>query len=119
MNRGAWLRTEEIIECHRELGDLEVIGGVVYGFNPHDDLFLSTHGVRTADYFWKIVANKNDVIAWIIPNIQDARRSQLDNYIVSIFELEQVVGREFDVPLSLKNIKPEESWELTIGCDLS
>lgn len=43
MNRGAWLRTEEIIECLRDEEDLEVIGGVIYGFNPHDDDFLASH----------------------------------------------------------------------------
>ena len=31
MNRGAWLLTEEIVECYRDIGELLVIGGVVWG----------------------------------------------------------------------------------------
>ncbi|CAK0752970.1 hypothetical protein CCP3SC5AM1_1940006 [Gammaproteobacteria bacterium] len=31
MNRGAWLMTEEIIECYRDISNLEVIGGPIWG----------------------------------------------------------------------------------------
>ena len=29
MNQGAWLLTDEIIECNRDIEDLHVIGGVI------------------------------------------------------------------------------------------
>jgi endonuclease G, mitochondrial len=29
MNRGAWLRTEEIVECYRNMDELLIIGGVI------------------------------------------------------------------------------------------
>ena len=29
MNRGAWLLTEEITECYRDIDELLVIGGVI------------------------------------------------------------------------------------------
>ena len=34
MNRGAWLLTEEIIECYRDIDELLVIGGVIWGEQP-------------------------------------------------------------------------------------
>jgi len=46
MNRGAWLQTEEIIECYRDIDELLVIGGVIWGNNPADDFFIESHGVK-------------------------------------------------------------------------
>lgn len=48
MNRGAWLRTEEIIECYRDISELLVIGGVIWGNNAADDFFVVSHGVNIA-----------------------------------------------------------------------
>lgn len=119
MNRGAWLRTEEIIECHREQGELIVIGGVTYGFNPHDDIFMASHGIETPDYFWKIVLKDDDAIAWIIPNVKEARKGELDRYLIRISDLEDVAGESFDIAASLKNIERTESWQIPSGCDFS
>lgn len=52
MNRGAWLQTEEIIECYRDIDELLVIGGVIWGNNPADDYFVESHGVKTPDAYW-------------------------------------------------------------------
>jgi len=71
MNRGAWLLTEEIIECYRDIDELLVIGGVIWGSNPDDDYFVQSHGVKTPDAFWKVVvrgSGKDErTIAWIVP----------------------------------------------------
>jgi endonuclease G len=40
MNRGAWLQTEEIVECYRDIDELLIIGGVIWGNNPKDDYFV-------------------------------------------------------------------------------
>lgn len=119
MNRGAWLLTEEIIECRRDVEDLDVIGGVIYGQNPHDDYFLDKHGVATPDYFWKVVVAKNDAIGWIIPNSHEAKRRELDKYLISIRELEAVIQKELNVKDSLKDIRYETSWKKPKNCDLS
>jgi endonuclease G len=119
MNRGAWLLTEEITECFRDQGDLRVIGGVIYGYDPHDDFFLESHGVATPDYYWKVLVAEDDAIAWIIPNRHQAKRRELDKYLISIRELEDVVGLELDVDNALKDIRPDQSWEKPAGCDLS
>lgn len=119
MNRGAWLRTEEIIECHREQEQLTVIGGVIFGFNPHDDVFLASHGIETPDYFWKVVLKNNDAIAWIIPNSNESRRRELDSYLITISDFEAFIGHTFEVEDALKDIVHTESWPVPSGCDLS
>ena len=53
MNRGAWLQTEEIAECYRDLEPVTVIGGAIWGDNPRTD-FVASHGVATPDEFWKV-----------------------------------------------------------------
>ena len=49
----------------------------------------------------------------------EARRSQLDRYLITISELEEVIQEEFDIPATLKNIEHDESWERSNYCDLS
>jgi endonuclease G len=117
MNRGAWLQTEEIIECYRDIDELLVIGGVIWGNNPADDFFLKSHGVRTPDAFWKVIIREERVIAWIIPNSQQATRKRLDEYLVTVEHLERITGKRFPVPEYLKTEKPETSWLLPIGCE--
>ena len=119
MNRGAWLLTEEIVECYRDIDELLVIGGVIWGNNPADDYFVDSHGVKTPDAFWKvIIRGKDRVIAWVVPNIQDATKEKLDTYLVSVEELEQQTGEKFpEVPQYAKTQKPKVSWLIPIGCN--
>ena len=51
MNRGAWLLTEEITECYRDIDELLIMGGVLWGDNPKDVFFTESHGVKTPDAF--------------------------------------------------------------------
>jgi endonuclease G len=78
MNRGAWLRTEEIAECYRDIEPITVIGGAIWGNHPRTD-FVASHGVATPDAFWKVLIRKDRVIAWVIPNTAEATRKHLDN----------------------------------------
>jgi endonuclease G len=39
MNCGAWLLTEEITECYRDIDELLIMGGVLWGDNPNDNFF--------------------------------------------------------------------------------
>ena len=120
MNRGAWLLTEEIIECYRDEIDLTVIGGVIWGSDSDDDYFRATHGVETPDAFWKVVLNREAVIAWIVPNSPKAKRSELDRYLVSVRELERVIKKPIEgVPEDWKSLKPSRSWPIAKGCDKS
>ena len=54
-DRGAWLLAEEITECYRDIDELLIIGGVIWGDNPDDDIYVDSHGVKTPDAFWKVI----------------------------------------------------------------
>ena len=119
MNRGAWYRTEKIVECYRDIDELLVLGGVIWGSNPVDDYFTASHGVATPDAFWKlIIRGKDRVMAWIIPNTPQATYSRLDQHPVPVRKLEAQVGETFaEVPDYAKDDTPEVSWLVPIGCD--
>ncbi|WGS88696.1 DNA/RNA non-specific endonuclease [Methylomonas sp. UP202] len=121
MNRGAWERTEEIIECYRDLEDLHVIGGVIWGNNPADDYFLRSHGVKTPDAFWKVVirgtGQDQRAIAWVVPNSPSATKSNLDRYLISVGNLEQLIGETLPVAAYAKHDKPAASWHIPHGCN--
>ncbi len=113
MNRGAWLKTEMLAECWRQIQPLTVIGGAVFfgdgtGSMPTDwegidrtNWFVESHYVKNPAYYWKIVyAKETDdysgvSIAWWIPNHESAIASDIDKYVVSISELETLLS-EFD-----------------------
>jgi len=121
MNRGAWLQTEEIIECYRDIDELLVIGGVIWGNNPVDDYFVQSHGVKTPDAYWKVVirgtGQDERSIAWIVPNTQEATRKNLDQYLVSVDDLERATGEKMPVADYAKHDKPSASWMIPQGCN--
>ena len=121
MNRGAWLLTEQIIECYRDIDELLVIGGVIWGNNPDDDYFVQSHGIKTPDVFWKVVVRGSGederAIAWIVPNSTDATKKNLNRYLVSIDELELVTGELIPVADYAKHDKPSQSWMIPSGCN--
>lgn len=118
MNRGAWLATEELIECYRDIEDLNVIGGVIWGNNSADDYFVKSHNVKTPDAYWKVVirgsGHYEQSIAWIVPNTKDAVRNKVDQYIVSVSTLEKITG--ITIPVQDKVSKPAKTWITPIGC---
>jgi endonuclease G len=120
MIQGAWLLTEEIIECFRDIDELLVIGGVIWGDNPADDYFVKSHGVKTPDAFWKVVirgtGQHEQAIAWVVPNSKNATQNNLDDYLVSLGELEIITGEKIPVANYLKNDKPSASWIIPAGC---
>jgi endonuclease G len=121
MNSGAWLQTEEIIECYRDIDELLVIGGVIGGNNPADDYFIHSHGVKTPDAFWKVIirgtGQDERAIAWIVANSQEATYDRLDNYLVSIDELEHITAEKIPVADYAKHDKPNQSWTIPVGCN--
>lgn len=121
MNRGAWLLTEEIIECYRDIEELLVLGGVVWGNDTENDLFVQSHGVRTPDAFWKVVirgsSSGEKVIAWIVPNSKDATKKNLDQYLTTVEEIEKVTGEKLPVADFNRTAKPKNSWIIPMGCN--
>jgi endonuclease G len=53
------------------------------------------------------------------PNAPEATRKRLDNYLVTVGELEQLTGESIPVEEYLKQEKPETSWLIPMGCDKS
>lgn len=123
MNRGAWMLTEEITECYRDISKLLVIGGVIWGNNPDDDYFVQSHGVKTPDAFWKVIVRGTGqderIIAWLVPNSKEATQKNLDKYLVSIDELEKKTGDKIPIADYAKHDKPSGSWLIPYGCDKS
>jgi endonuclease G len=121
MNRGAWELTEEIIECYRDIDELLVIGGVIWGNNPNDDYFIHSHGIKTPNAFWKVVVRGSgqgeQVIAWVVPNLSEATKKRLDRYLVSIDELEAEIHEKIPVADYAKHDKPAVSWLIPYGCN--
>ena len=111
----------KITECYRDIAELLVIGGVIWGNNSSDDYFIQSHGVKTPDAFWKVIVrglgSDERAIAWIVPNSQEATGKRLDQYLVSVDELEKVTGQAIPVADYAKHEKPSSSWHIPIGCN--
>lgn len=123
MNKGAWSRTEEIIECHGDTDELEVTGGVIWGRDSADDHFTRSHGIETPDAFWKVIVKgegqNQQSIAWIIPNSQEATWDRLDQYLVSVSEVELRTGQHIPVAGSGKDKPASQSWAIPSDCNKS
>jgi endonuclease G len=118
MNRGAWKLTEEIVECYRDIDELLVLGGVIWGNNPADDYFIQSHGVKTPDAFWKVIVRGDGrAIAWIVPNTKDAVEAKLDSYLVTVEEIERLTGEKLPVMGDARMMKPKGSWVVPIECE--
>jgi endonuclease G len=58
-------------------------------------------------------------IAWIVPNTAQATRRNLDRYLVTVDEIEQLTGEQIPVADYAKHDKPATSWMIPAGCDKS
>ncbi|KAF0693031.1 Aste57867_15954 [Aphanomyces stellatus] len=121
-NRGIWERGESIEACYRNLNRIYTWGGIVYT-DPSNDYFVESHGIKTPDFWWKVILTKDDqtgadkIISWYIPNTDNL--GPLDDYIVSVREIEARVNDNLGpipVPDSLKDVKAAASWPLPADC---
>jgi len=122
-NQGIWVQAEMVVECYRDLAPVQIIGGLVYE-DTANDFFIESHGIATPEYFWKVVLTTDPksglekAIAWLIPNSDDV--GELDEYILSISELEDRVGASqvaIRASAALKAMKPTRTWSLPGSCD--
>jgi hypothetical protein len=108
--------TEEIVECYRDIDELLVLGGVIWGNNPADDYFVQSHGVKTPDAFWKVVVRGDGrAIARIVPNTKDAVEAKLDSYLVTVEAIEKRTGEMLPITGYARTTKPKGSWVVPIG----
>ena len=120
-NQGIWVKAENVAECYRDIAPVDVYGGVVYG-DAANDYFLASHGIPTPEFFWKTIITRDPntgtakAISWIIPN--EANLGSLDNYLVTIADLEELLGASYvaiNAPASLKNMLPATTWPQPAG----
>ena len=105
---GAWYHTELISECFRDYDVLEIIGGAIW---DEDSQYLERHAIRVPKHFWKVIVRGDDVIAWIIPNSKEGTEDRIDDFLVSVKEIEQRIDDVIPVPDSLKGKKVEKAWD--------
>jgi endonuclease G len=94
---------------------------VIWGNNPADDYFVKSHGVKTPDAYWKVVirgsGQNEQAIAWIVPNSQEAIRKNVNQYLVTVHDIERITGEKIPVADYVKDTKPATSWTIPIGCN--
>jgi endonuclease G len=103
------------------LAPIQVIGGVIYS-DASNDFFVSSHCIKSPDYFWKTLitinsSNQTETISWLFPN--QSALANLNSYIVSIEELERRFGSDLvglDLGSAIKMQKASKSWELPKNC---
>jgi len=109
------------VECYRDIAELLVIGGAIWGYNPAADCFIGSHGVKSPDAFWKVIVRgtlqDEQIIAGGVPNTQEATRKRLDHYWVSVDEFERVTGAKISLADYAKHDKPNQSWMIPVGCN--
>lgn len=117
--RGLWRHTEKLVECHRDNGTVQVYGGVIWGNDASNDLFIDSHGVVTPDYLYKIIEKTNgDRNAWIMPNDPSPKASDSKKYLVPVTTIEKLTGVVFN---ELKNKGKLADREIILPkyCDFS
>jgi len=122
MNRQAYQLAEEIFECHRDIDNLKTIVGFIMGTNTTNDYFVTSHGVRTPDWFFRIIEKEKtgDVIAWIFPNDNTATKANIDKYLVRIRDIENRSGFIFNgFTQAQKEKLLTVSWSVPENCDKS
>ena len=88
----------------------------IWGDRPRT-IFVASHGVAAPDVFWKVLIRRDRAIAWVIPNTAEATRKRLDQYLISIADLEALTGETIAINDWLKEDVPEVSWMMPVGCD--
>jgi endonuclease G len=63
MNRGAWLLTEEITECYRDIDELLVIGGVIWVTIPMMISSQNNMALKRPMHFGKVIIRNDRAIS--------------------------------------------------------
>ncbi|MEB5526811.1 hypothetical protein GOP96_07120 [Vibrio cholerae] len=131
LNTGAWLVSEEYVECQRDKlkGDLgeslygvAVMAGPLYEGEP-DNRFMKSHGIQTPTGYFKVaIAGSaygiDETKAWIMPNSFDATKEMADTYLVSIKEVEKRSGFSWNLPEAEKIKVAKSSYSTVQNCRL-
>jgi endonuclease G, mitochondrial len=110
LNTQSWRESELYVECQRDAYKdanrpnygVWVTAGPLYIEGETNTKFLHSHGIVTPSHFWKVtVAGDRDSIdevkAWIMPNSHEATREKVDSYLVSVDDVENATGLDFNL----------------------
>ena len=117
LNRGIWLETEQITGHFAKNNSVEVFGGVIFN-DTGNDHFLESHGVKTPEYFYKIIkigGNDSFTLSWFIPNKPNLK--DLSYYELSVKD----INREVEYNKGEKDINREVEYnkgEKDINCEV-
>lgn len=125
LNRGAWLATEEMVECHRDQTPITVIGGALWS---DDDKVLGRspikfkyHRVTQPTEYWKVLVKgegvSRQVIAFLFPNKRGVHAEYVNDYIVSVETLEARLGYNLLSDRTNLKIVPTQAWSIPKDCD--
>jgi len=118
---GAWHQTEIITECYRDITPLDIWGGVIWGDNPDNDFFTVTHGIKTPDFWWKLIyrRDKKTYVAWIFPNHWSAKASKIDDFLVSVEKLNSTLAFIPEISERLTSLQasvvPQNTWPVEVS----
>ena len=127
---GAWILTEEIIECGRDIANVqkqETFGGAIFT-DTSNDYWWPSHGIRTPEVFWKVIVRyfndgtTPDVIAWVMPNDYTSIDDLLDTYLDTVANVQAYTGDampELPATYTETAVAAGVSWIKPSGCDLS
>lgn len=119
LNRRLWQRLEEVVVDHflPRFGVMQVITGPVFPERYLDNVFNRVGLVEVPEAFYKILLVPGEeplALAFLMP--QEVRGDEpLDDYLVSIDEVEAVTGLDFFPRLPLEAAEALESAVLTEG----
>jgi endonuclease G len=141
MNRGAWLKTEMMVECWRNEVPITVIGGAVYmgdgshgqsmpdewGGHDRSDWFMESHNVKNPAFQWKVIITgahgaytDEDHIAFWMPNHESAKAANVNDYIISVDDLNAKLaawGVPENIVLEHSATQYGEVWPDPAGCN--
>ena len=115
-NRSGWKYTEDLTECFRDdYEQVKVLVGLKFE-DSSNDYQIKSHGIKTADKWWKIIQTGDSYVAWVFPNSNSVRKSSANRYLVSSQVIEQMIG----LPLNIKSRQLTERELPDVSkCDLS
>lgn len=88
-NRGVWLDIETKVSELALSNNLTIIGGVIFN-DTSNDHFLESHGVKTPDFWWKVlIVNGNETLAWLLPNKNNLKSESY--YRLSLSDLKKEI----------------------------
>lgn len=115
LNRGAWLATEEMIECHRDDQPITVLGGALWLAEGKE---FKRHGVVAPSHFWKVMLkDSGESIAFLFPNTNKPKDKVVADYIVSIEDIESLAGKKLTSNRKMSGQKSHAPWVRDKYCD--